>query len=185
MKEIDRMTLFRLSVLGPLVSRDRLVRGELQQLIRELALRTYDIPGARRNLIGEKTIEAWYYAWRKHGVAAPRPRSIQDGGGTTGRRAGRQAREPAPFDPPDPAPDGGCGHLSARNRVALGHLPPALAARAVAGESEHQSARGAPALRGRGQGKARTPTNMSMRVQHQIRESMRGGATRLVHLFGP
>lgn len=80
MKEIDRMALFRLSVLGPLVSRDRLARGELQQLIRELAQRTYDIPGARRHLIGEKTIEAWYYAWRKHGVAGLTPKQRVDRG---------------------------------------------------------------------------------------------------------
>ena len=39
MKEIDKKALFRLSVLGQLVSRERLQRGELQQLIRELAQR--------------------------------------------------------------------------------------------------------------------------------------------------
>jgi putative transposase len=37
MKEIDPVALFRLSVLGPLASRERLGRGELQQIIRELA----------------------------------------------------------------------------------------------------------------------------------------------------
>ncbi len=43
--------------VGPLVSRDRLERGELQRIIRELALREYAIPGSRRCLISEKTIE--------------------------------------------------------------------------------------------------------------------------------
>ena len=77
MKELDPMALFRLSVLGPLVSRERLGRGELQQIIRELAGREYAIPGSRRRLIGEKTIEAWYYAWRRHGIdgLAPKPRA--------------------------------------------------------------------------------------------------------------
>ena len=77
MKEIDPVALFRLSVLGPLVSRERLDRGELQQIIRELALREYAIPGSRRRLVGEKTIEAWYYAWRKKGIdgLAPKPRA--------------------------------------------------------------------------------------------------------------
>ena len=77
MKELDPVALFRLSVLGPWVSRERLGRGELQQIIRELAGREYAIPGSRRRLIGEKTIEAWYYAWRKHGVEglAPKPRA--------------------------------------------------------------------------------------------------------------
>jgi hypothetical protein len=38
-----------------LVSRDRLERGELQQIIRELARREYAIPGSRRRFLGEKT----------------------------------------------------------------------------------------------------------------------------------
>ena len=77
MKELDPVALFRLSVLGTLVSRERLGRGELQQIIRELAGREYAIPGSRRRLIGEKTIEAWYYAWRQHGIEGlvPKPRA--------------------------------------------------------------------------------------------------------------
>ena len=60
MNEIDPRALFRLSVLGPLVSRERLERGELQQLIRELAQGEYAIPGTRRRHIGEKTIQGSY-----------------------------------------------------------------------------------------------------------------------------
>ena len=60
MNDLHPVALFRLSVLGPLVSRDRLARGELKQLIRELAGRDYDIPGSARRGIGEKTIEAWF-----------------------------------------------------------------------------------------------------------------------------
>jgi len=61
MKDLHPIALFRLSVLGPLISRSRLERGELKPLIRELASRDYDIPGTDRRRIGEKTIEAWYY----------------------------------------------------------------------------------------------------------------------------
>jgi putative transposase len=77
MKTVDPVALFRLSVLGPLVSRDRLERGELQQIIRELARRDYAIPGSQRRFVGEKTIEAWYYAWRNEGIdgLAPKPRN--------------------------------------------------------------------------------------------------------------
>jgi transposase InsO family protein len=77
MKAVDPVALFRLSVLGPLVSRGRLERGELQRIIRELALREYAIPGSRRRLIGEKTLEAWYYAWRSEGIdgLVPKPRN--------------------------------------------------------------------------------------------------------------
>jgi len=39
MKQIDPTALFRLSVLGPLVSRERLERGELQRILHELAQR--------------------------------------------------------------------------------------------------------------------------------------------------
>ncbi len=80
MKEIHPKALFRLSVLGPLVSRERLVHGELQSLIRELAQREYAIPDSRRHLLGEKTIEAWYYAWRREGLAGLTPKLRVDRG---------------------------------------------------------------------------------------------------------
>jgi putative transposase len=80
MNEIDPKALFRLSVLGPLISRERLERGELQQLIRELAQREYAIPGTRRRHLGEKTIQAWYYAWRRQGLAGLTPQPRQDRG---------------------------------------------------------------------------------------------------------
>jgi putative transposase len=77
MSEIDPKALFRLSVLGPLVSREQLARGELQAQLRELAQRDYAIPGSQRSRLGEKTIQAWYYAWRREGIAGlmPKPRA--------------------------------------------------------------------------------------------------------------
>ena len=77
MGEIHQVALFRYSVLGALVSRGRLERGELKATIRELAAREYDIPGSRNSRISEKTIEAWYYKWRRGGIdaLAPRPRA--------------------------------------------------------------------------------------------------------------
>jgi len=48
MNEIDPQALFRFSVLGPLISRQRLARGELQKSLRELATREYVIPGTDR-----------------------------------------------------------------------------------------------------------------------------------------
>jgi len=77
MNPIDPKALFRLSVLGPLVSRERLARGELQQLIGELCMREYAIPGTQRRHVGRKTIEAWYYAWRREGLQGlvPKPRA--------------------------------------------------------------------------------------------------------------
>lgn len=80
MNDIDAMALFRLSVLGPLVSREQLGRGELKQLIREIAQREYAIPGSQRRRIGDKTIEAWYYVWRREGIAGLVPKARVDRG---------------------------------------------------------------------------------------------------------
>jgi putative transposase len=80
MNEIDPKALFRLSVLGPVVSRERLGRGELQQLIRELAQREYAIPGSARRHVAEKTLQAWYHSWRKEGIQGLVPKTRVDRG---------------------------------------------------------------------------------------------------------
>ena len=80
MNDLHPVALFRLAVLGPLISREHLQRGELKQLLRELAGRDYDIPASDRCRIGEKTIEAWYYAWRRDGIEALTPKARSDRG---------------------------------------------------------------------------------------------------------
>lgn len=80
MKDIHPLALFRLSVLGPLVARERLARGELQHIIRELAQREYAIPDSKRRHLSEKTIAAWYYAWRTGGIDALAPKERSDRG---------------------------------------------------------------------------------------------------------
>lgn len=59
-----------------MVSRQTLSRGELKAHLRELAEKHYDIPQSNHTRLSEKTIEAWYYAWKKGGVdaLAPKPR---------------------------------------------------------------------------------------------------------------
>lgn len=76
MPQIHTIALFRLSVLGPLASRDRLERGELKQILQTLAAKTYEIPRSNRCRLSEKTIESWYYAWKAGGIEAlePNPR---------------------------------------------------------------------------------------------------------------
>ena len=44
MQTIKPLALFRLSVLGPLASRDTLEHGELKRVLRELAVQRYEIP---------------------------------------------------------------------------------------------------------------------------------------------
>ena len=80
MKEIHPVALFRYSVLGPLVSRTELQRGELKATLQELAARHYDIPGSRNSLLSEKTIEAWFYAWRRGDIEALTPKVRSDRG---------------------------------------------------------------------------------------------------------
>ena len=68
MKELDSMALFKLSVLGPLISRPSLARGELQASLRELAQKEYAIPGSRRRHLAEKTLQTWFYQYRRDGL---------------------------------------------------------------------------------------------------------------------
>ena len=80
MDDIHPVALFRYSVLGPLVSRAQLQRGELKTIIRELAARDYDIPGSSKSRLDEKTIEAWYYAWRRDNLDGLTPKVRSDRG---------------------------------------------------------------------------------------------------------
>jgi transposase InsO family protein len=80
MHDIHPVALFRYAVLGPLLSRADLQRGELKAALRELAARHYDIPGSRHSRLSEKTIASWYYAWRRGGIEALTPKSRSDRG---------------------------------------------------------------------------------------------------------
>ena len=76
------LALFRLTVLGPLASRQQLKRGEVQHLVRELAAQTYDIPNSPHVHLSEQTILRWYHAWKRHGIAALIPKQRLDKGTT-------------------------------------------------------------------------------------------------------
>lgn len=80
MKEIDPMALFRLSVLGPLVSRPKLEHGEQKALLRELTAKEYDIPGSRRRHIAEKTLQEWLLRYRRQGLEGLTPKGRSDEG---------------------------------------------------------------------------------------------------------
>ena len=80
MNDIHHVALFRYGILGPLISRAALQRGDLKAALQELAARHYDIPGSRNSRLSEKTIEAWYYAWRRGGIEALEPKARSDRG---------------------------------------------------------------------------------------------------------
>lgn len=80
MTPIHPLALFRLSVLGPLINRDRLDHGELKRIIRELAQKAYAIPGSHRCYLSEKTIEAWYYRYQRGHIDGLTPKTRSDRG---------------------------------------------------------------------------------------------------------
>jgi len=80
MKEVHPMALFRLSVLGQLISREYLAHGELKVIIQQIAATPHLIPGAKRAYVSEKTIEAWYYAYKREGIDGLAPVLRSDAG---------------------------------------------------------------------------------------------------------
>ena len=81
-KPLHPMALFRLSVLGPLISREALLYGERKKLLKYLSQQTYHIPNSQRVHISHKTIESWYYLWLHHGVDGLEPKTRTNKGKT-------------------------------------------------------------------------------------------------------
>jgi putative transposase len=79
-KELDPVALFRLSVLGPLISRQSLAPGELQAILRQLSQKTYSIPGSNRQYVALKTLQTWYYNFRHEGLDGLAPKQRTDHG---------------------------------------------------------------------------------------------------------
>ena len=81
MDETDRkrMALWRLSVLGPLISA-RLEHGDRRQLFVEAAARMHQQPDGRLVKLSARTVEAWYYAYLKGGFEALYPQARSDRG---------------------------------------------------------------------------------------------------------
>jgi transposase InsO family protein len=73
------IAIWRMSVLGPLVSA-RLDHGDLRPLLEAAATRTYETPQGRRVRPGWRTLEAWYYAYKKGGLPALEPTTRNDMG---------------------------------------------------------------------------------------------------------
>jgi transposase InsO family protein len=71
-----RVALWRLGVLGPLISA-RLEHGDRRALFDEAAARTHEMPDGRQVTLSARTVEAWFYAYRTGGFEAlwPEPRS--------------------------------------------------------------------------------------------------------------
>jgi len=122
MNEIHHVALFRYGVLGSLISRADLPRGELKAALRELAARDYAIPGSRNSRLSEKTIEAWYYAWRRGGIEALEPKARSDRGQSKIAPEVQEAILAAKRENPRRSIDVICRLLQSRGTVATGEL---------------------------------------------------------------
>lgn len=76
---IDPIAMFRATVLGPLTTRE-LKRGELKREIHSICQHHYTFPNGARKKIGEKTLESWYYRYRRDGIEALTPKVRSDRG---------------------------------------------------------------------------------------------------------
>src|SRR5438046_7718196 len=74
--ERNQEALFRHAILGELLSR-KLRRGQLRPALKKLAQETHQDGRGRSRRIAYKTLEEWYYKYRKRGFEAlkPQPRS--------------------------------------------------------------------------------------------------------------
>ncbi|WP_209262668.1 helix-turn-helix domain-containing protein [Thiorhodococcus minor] len=122
MHDIHPVALFRYSVLGPLVSRAQLPRGEPKATLRELAERHYAIPGSHHTRLSEKTIEAWYYAWQRGGIEALAPKARADRGQSKIAPEVQEAILAAKREHPRRCIDRLCRLLERRGQVAAGAL---------------------------------------------------------------
>lgn len=77
-----RVALWRYSVLGPLVSA-RLEYGDRKSLFQLAAQRLYEHSDGRRVHLSARTIEDWFYRYRKHGLRGLEPSTRSDMGSTT------------------------------------------------------------------------------------------------------
>lgn len=122
MQELHPMALFRLSVLGALASREQLAHGELKLILRQLAAVPYQIPGTRRVYLSEKTLEAWYYAYRKNGLEGLTPKTRSDAGRSKMAAALQEAILQAKRDKPKRSITGIITLLEMKGVVAKGTL---------------------------------------------------------------
>jgi transposase InsO family protein len=76
-KTRQQLALFRIAVLGPLVGA-RLEHGDLVQLCREAAERTWELPDGEVISVSARTVEDWFYLYQRGGFAALHPKRRGD-----------------------------------------------------------------------------------------------------------
>ena len=74
------LALFRYSVLGPLLERERYAPGEVTRLASDIAGRMHYLPGTGPIKVSERTVYGWLRRFRHGGVEALRPKVRKDRG---------------------------------------------------------------------------------------------------------
>lgn len=77
--ERQKIALWRLSVLGPLISA-RLEHGDRREYFAQTAARVHQMPDGRQVRLSARTIESWFYAYRRGGLSALAPAKRSDVG---------------------------------------------------------------------------------------------------------
>lgn len=75
----QKVALFRLSVLGPLIS-SRLEHGDRRAYFEEAATRVHEHPEGRLVRVSPRTVESWFYAYKRGGFSALFPEERADRG---------------------------------------------------------------------------------------------------------
>lgn len=78
-KQYEGDELYKYMIISPLIS-EVIPRGELKKRIREVADKSYEHPERGWEKFAPKTIEEWFYKWRKHGLSALTRRNRSDSG---------------------------------------------------------------------------------------------------------
>ncbi|MFW5741389.1 MAG: integrase [Myxococcota bacterium] len=77
--ERQRVALWRLGVLGPLMSA-RLEHGDVRAYVRQAATRLHRMPDGTEVRLSEHTIASWHYAYKRWGLRALMPKDRSDKG---------------------------------------------------------------------------------------------------------
>jgi transposase InsO family protein len=144
MEPIDPVALFRFSVLGPLVSASHLSRGELKHTLEHLARQPYNVPGRGACYLSAKTLEAWYYAWRRGGIEALAPQPRADRGRSLISEAVQKALIEAKRDKPSRSINQVIALVEARGDVAHATLARASVHRLLKAQGLSTRAAGEP-----------------------------------------
>lgn len=74
------VALFRYGVLGPLLDREDFAPGKVAALVAEIASATHYLPGRGPVHVSQRTVYAWWKAYREGGIESLRPRQRKDRG---------------------------------------------------------------------------------------------------------